>query len=92
MLICRGDAFGMDGLREILGVMARQSERRMLLGRWGGDGAPAFLITPDDAAVARSPDFEPIVVALPDGALLVPKEERHGDRPGDGGPCAAENA
>jgi hypothetical protein len=84
MLICRGDTLGMDSLQEILGVMARQSERRMLLGRWGGGGAPNFLITPDDAAVVRSPDFEPIVVALPDGALLVPEEKQRRQSSGDG--------
>jgi hypothetical protein len=70
MLICRGDALGLDGLREIVGAMARESARRMLLGRWGAGALAGYLITSDDAPVASSPDFEPIVMALPDGSFV----------------------
>jgi hypothetical protein len=74
MLICCGDALGMHGLCEILGTMAQESERRMLLGRWGDGGSSSYLITTEDAAVVHSPAFEPIVLALPDGAIVPMRE------------------
>jgi hypothetical protein len=74
MLICYGDGLGMHGLCEILGTMAQEFERRMLLGRWGDGGTSSYLITTEDAPVVHSPDFEPIVLALPDGAM-VPMQE-----------------
>lgn len=81
MLICRGDALGMDGLREILGTLAQEFARRMLLGRWGDGGTSSYLITPEDAAVARSPAFEPIMLALPDGALIPLRDHRPAPAP-----------
>jgi hypothetical protein len=70
MLICRGDVLGMHGLCEILGTMAQEFERRMLLGRWGDGGSSSYLITTEDAPVVHSPAFEPIILALPDGAIV----------------------
>ena len=70
MLICCGDGLGMHGLCEILGTMAQEFERRMLLGRWGDGGSSSYLITTEDAPVVQSPAFEPIILALPDGAMV----------------------
>jgi hypothetical protein len=70
MLIYRGDALGMDGLREILGAIAQQSDRCMVLARWVDGDTTSYVITSDAAPVARSPAFEPMVRASPDGALV----------------------
>ena len=70
MLIYRGNTLEMDILREILGKMALQLGRRMLLALWDDGDTKRYMITKDDAPVARSPAFEPIVLALPNGACI----------------------
>jgi hypothetical protein len=74
MLIYRGDAPGIDGLREILGAMAQQFDRRMLLARWNDGETMSYMITMDDALVVRGPAFQPLVLAFPDGACLPVQE------------------
>jgi hypothetical protein len=54
--------------------MAQEFERRMLLGRWGDGGSSSYLITTEDAPVVQSPAFEPIILALPDGAMVPMRE------------------
>jgi len=70
MLICRGDGFGLDGLRALVGTMAQESGRRLVLGRWGEGGPQSYLIALEDAPVAHSATFEPLVLGLPDGAVV----------------------
>ncbi len=77
MLICRGDGLGLDGLREIVGTMAQEFGRRMVLGRWGEGGPASYLIALEDAPVAHSAAFEPIILALPDGAVVAIGEAQH---------------
>jgi hypothetical protein len=54
--------------------MAQEFERRMLLGRWEDGGTSSYLITTEDAPVVRSPAFEPMILALPDGAMVSMRE------------------
>jgi hypothetical protein len=77
MLICRGDGFGMDGLREMVGTIAQEFGRRTVLGRWGEGGQASYMITFEDAPAARGADFEPMVLALPDGAVIPIEESGH---------------
>jgi hypothetical protein len=70
MLIYRGDALGMDDLCEILGAIALQSDRCMVLARWDDGDTMSYVITRGDAPVARRPAFEPIVLASPDGEFI----------------------
>lgn len=77
MLIYRGDALGMDSLREILGTMALQFGRRMLLARWDDGDKKSYMITRDDGPVARGPAFRPIFLALPDGVCVPAREGEH---------------
>jgi len=67
----------MDGLREILGAMAQQFDRRMLLARWDDGDTMSYMITMDDALLVRGPAFEPLVLALPDGAYVSIREDVH---------------
>ena len=70
MLIYRGNALGMNAVREILGKIAQQLGRRLLLARWDDGDTKSYMITRDDAPVAHSPAFEPIVLALPNGECV----------------------
>lgn len=81
MLIYRGNALEMDALREILGKMALQFGRCMFLARWDDGDTKSYMITRDDAPVARSPTFEPIVLALPNGSCLSVHREALGPQP-----------
>ncbi len=65
MLIFRGDALGIDGLREILETIARHFDRRMVLARWHDGETTSYMITMDDARVARSPGYVALAVAGP---------------------------
>lgn len=76
MLIYRGDAPGMDGLREILGAMAQEFEQRMLLARWNDGEATSYMITIDNAQLAADPAYEPLIIALPSGVCLPFAAER----------------
>lgn len=80
MLIYRGDALGIDGLCEILGAMAQQFDRRMLLARWHDGESTSYMIASDEALVARGPAFEYLALALPDGACF-PMHGTEADRP-----------
>ena len=77
MLICRGDGFGMDGLREMVGTIAQGFGRRMILGRWGEGGQASYMITFEDARAAHGAGFEPMVLGLPDGAVIPIEESGH---------------
>ena len=70
MLICRGNALELDALRVIAGTIAQEFERRMLLGLWNDGESKSYMIAMDEAPVTRSPGFEPIALALPDGAFI----------------------
>jgi hypothetical protein len=69
VLIYRGDALGMDGLREILGMIAQQLDQRMLLARWHNGERTSYMII-QEAAAPCHPALEPIVLAMPDGACV----------------------
>jgi hypothetical protein len=78
MLIYRGDVPGIDGLCEILGTMAQQFDRRMLLARWNDGEMMSYMITMDDDLVVRGPAFQPLVLAFPDGAYLAVQKAEPG--------------
>ena len=71
MLIFRGDALGVDSLREILETIARHFHRRMVLARWDDGETTSYMITMDDTLVARSPAYVPLAMASPDGVAEV---------------------
>jgi hypothetical protein len=73
MLIYRGDALGVNGLCEILGMIAQQLDQRMLLARWHDGERTSYMIT-EDAATPCRPVLEPIVLGMPDGACVSVRE------------------
>jgi hypothetical protein len=87
MLIYRDDAFGMDGLREILGTLAHELDQCMLLTRWHDGQRTNYVITTDDTSVAGDLAFEPIVLASPDGACLPVRVNELDRQSVDGGSC-----
>ena len=64
--------------------MALELGRRMLLGRWDDGATKTHMITMEDSAMARSPTFEPITLALADGTFVPADVRSHDLRPWNG--------